>query len=364
MLNAAEAPYFYAMSTKPRIGISIGDINGVGPEVVIKTFSDPRMTELCTPVIFASQKLMDAARKGIVSETPFAFKTTKDFEQLDEGAVNVFSCWEDEVSMQPGVLTDAGGKYAVRSLMVAAQCLKDGQIDALVTAPIHKSNTHLPDFPHTGHTPFLKEMFGAKDVVMLLYSGELRVAIATEHVPVSQVSGMITKELLQSKLAIIKDTLVKDFGIDKPRIAVLALNPHAGDGGHIGREELDVIKPAVEELQAKGQLVYGPFGADAFFARRSYTQFDAVLAMYHDQGLIPFKTIAAGEGINFTAGLPVIRTSPDHGTAFDIAGKDIADPASFREAVFAAIDLLRNRQGHAEATANPLQRGKMQRERH
>jgi 4-hydroxythreonine-4-phosphate dehydrogenase len=351
------------MSDKPRIGISIGDINGVGPEVVIKTFSDPRMAELCTPVIFASAKLMNAARKG-VSDAPFSFSVTKDFAQLDEAGVNVFSCWEEEVPLQSGMLTEAGGKYAVRSLMVATQCLKDGQVDALVTAPIHKSNTHLPDFPYTGHTPYLKEAFGAKDVLMLLFSGDLRVALATEHVPIEKVASMITRELLQSKIAILRDTLIKDFGIDKPKIAVLALNPHAGDEGKIGREELDVIKPFIEHAQNAGQLAYGPFGADAFFARRSYAQFDAVLAMYHDQGLIPFKTIAAGEGINFTAGLPVVRTSPDHGTAFDISGKDIADPSSFREAVFAAIDIWRNRNGYAAATANPLQRGKMQKERH
>jgi 4-hydroxythreonine-4-phosphate dehydrogenase len=351
------------MSAKPRIGISIGDINGIGPEVVIKTFSDPRMAELCTPVIFASEKFVNAISKTF-ADTPFAFTVTKDFSQLNEAGVNVFSCWEEDVPLQPGTLNDVGGKYAVRSLQVATQCLKDGQIDALVTAPIHKGNSRNSDFQHTGHTPFLKEAFGAKDVVMLLYSGDLRVAIATEHVPVEKVSALITKELLQSKLTIIRDTLIKDFGIDKPRIALLGLNPHAGDEGNIGREELDVIKPLIDQLQAAGQLVYGPFAADAFFARRSYTSFDAVLAMYHDQGLIPFKTLAAGEGVNYTAGLPVIRTSPDHGTAFDIAGRDMADPASFREAVFAAIDLLRHRRGHADATANPLQRGKMQKERY
>jgi 4-hydroxythreonine-4-phosphate dehydrogenase len=248
--------------------------------------------------------------------------------------------------------------------MVATQCLKDGQIEALVTAPIHKGNTRLPDFPYTGHTPFLKDAFAAKDVVMLLYNNDLRVALATEHVSIEKVAGIITRDLLQSKLAILRDALVKDFGIDKPRIAVLGLNPHAGDEGNIGREELDVIKPVIEQMQGSGHLVYGPYSADAYFARRSYLQFDAVLAMYHDQGLVPFKTLAAGEGVNFTAGLSVIRTSPDHGTAFDIAGKGIADPSSFREAVFAAIDLLRNRKAYAEATSNPLSRGKVQKERY
>jgi 4-hydroxythreonine-4-phosphate dehydrogenase len=351
------------MHPKPVIGISVGDLNGVGPEVIIKTFSDARIIERCTPVIFASVKLLNTVQKGLL-EVPFTFTTIKDFSQLDEKSANVFACWDEEVPLQPGTLTEVGGKYAVRSLMVATQCLKDGQLDALVTAPINKGNTHLPDFPYTGHTPFLKDAFGAKDVVMLLYSNELRVALATEHIPLDKVAGTITRELLVSKLNILRESLVKDFGISKPRIAVLGLNPHAGDEGRIGREELDVIKPAIEQLLAAGHLVFGPYSADAFFARRSYKEFDAVLAMYHDQGLVPFKTIAAGEGINFTAGLSVVRTSPDHGTAFDIAGKDMADPASFREAVFAAIDLLRNRKGYAEATANPLQRGKVQKERY
>jgi len=355
-------PIFAAMQ-KPVIGISVGDLNGVGPEVIIKTFSDTRMMEQCTPVIFASTRLMNTVRKDIL-EMPFTFTTIKDFAQLDIRAANVFACWEDEVSLQPGVLTDTGGKYAVRSLMVAAQCLKDGQIDALVTAPIHKSNTRLPDFPYTGHTPFLKEFFGAKDALMLLVSHELRVALVTEHVAIEKVAGLISKELILSKIGLLRESLIKDFGISKPRIAVLGLNPHAGDEGYIGKEEVDIIRPLVEQLQTSGQLVYGPFSADAFFARRSYTQFDAVLAMYHDQGLIPFKTLAGGEGVNFTAGLPVVRTSPDHGTAFDIAGKDQADPSSFREAVFEAMDLLASRKSHADATANPLQRGKLNRERH
>jgi 4-hydroxythreonine-4-phosphate dehydrogenase len=351
------------MEQKPVIGISVGDLNGVGPEIIIKTFSDPRMQDLCTPVIFASAKLINAVRKNL-QDAPMNFTTIKDFESLAVNAVNLFSCWEEDVPMQPGILTDTGGKYAVRSLMVATQCLKDGQIDALVTAPIHKSNTHLPDFPYTGHTPFLKDTFAAKEAVMLLYSGNLRVALVTEHIAIEKVAAAITKEALHSKIQALRETLMRDFAVGKPRIAVLGLNPHAGDEGHIGRQELDVIKPLLEHLQGQGQLVYGPFSADAFFARRSYEQFDAVLAMYHDQGLVPFKTLAAGEGINFTAGLPVIRTSPDHGTAFDIAGKDIADPSSFREAVFAAIDLLRNRQEYDTATANPLQRSKTHKERH
>ena len=347
---------------KPVIGLTTGDLNGIGTEVIIKTFCDNRMLELCTPVIFSSNKVINFYRK-IVNEHVFNFSSTKDLTKLNPKQVNIFNCWDEEVPIQPGVLTDAGGKYAIRSLMVAAQCLKDGQLDAIVTAPIHKSNTNIPDFPYTGHTPFFKDKFGAKDVLMLLYNNNLRVALATEHIPISKVPAAITKELLLSKLAILKDTLIKDFGIDKPKIAVLGLNPHAGDEGQIGTEEQTVIKPAIDLLKQSGNLVFGPYSADAFFARTSYTQFDAVLAMYHDQGLVAFKTIAQGEGVNYTAGLSVIRTSPDHGTAFDIAGKNIADPSSFREAVYQCLDLLNQRGIYAANTASPLRRGKIEKEK-
>jgi 4-hydroxythreonine-4-phosphate dehydrogenase len=350
------------MNEKPIIGITTGDLNGIGPELIIKTFSDNRMLDLCTPVIFASNKLINYYRK-MVADAPLNFSSTKDLTKLNPKQANVFNCWEEEVPIQPGALTDISGKYAIRSLMVAAQCLKDGQLDAIVTAPIHKNNTHTPDFPYTGHTPFLKEKFGAKDVVMLLYSHALRVALVTEHIPVSKISEVLTKELLTLKLNILRESLVKDFGIDKPKIAVLGLNPHAGDGGQIGDEEQTVIKPVIEQMQRQGHIIYGPYSADAFFAKGHYQFFDAVLAMYHDQGLIPFKTISSGEGVNYTAGLPVIRTSPDHGTAFDIAGKDIADPSSFREAIFQAIDLLRQRAFYAENTANPLRRGRIEKEK-
>ncbi len=349
-------------SEKPVIGITTGDLNGIGTEVIIKTFSDNRILELCTPVIFSSNKVINFYRK-LSPEVTINFNSTKDLTKLNAKQVNVFNCWEDEVPLQPGVLTDAGGKYAIRSLMVATQCLKDGQLDAIVTAPIHKSNTNLPDFPYTGHTPFFKDKFGAKDALMILYSNSLRVALATEHIPVSKIASSITKELLLGKISILRESLIKDFGIDKPRIAILGLNPHAGDEGQIGSEEQTIIRPLIETFKQKDAIVFGPYSADAFFANSSYTQFDAVLAMYHDQGLVGFKALAKGEGVNYTAGLPIIRTSPDHGTAFDIAGKDIADPSSFREAVFQALDLLRQRAQHAENTANPLRRGKIEKER-
>lgn len=340
---------------KPVLGITIGDLNGIGPEIVIKTFSDNRLLDLCTPVIFSSNKVINYYRRA-VEDQHFNFHSTKDLGNLSQKQVNVFNCWEEEVPIQPGALTDAGGKYAVRSLMVAAQCLKDGQLDAIVTAPVHKANTQVPDFPYTGHTPFFKDKFGAKDVLMLLFHNDLRVALATEHVPLSKVASHITKEALASKLNLLKDSLLKDFGILKPRIAVLGLNPHAGDNGAIGDEDKNIITPLIETMHQQGHLVFGPFAADAFFARGSYTSFDAVLAMYHDQGLVGFKTLAQGMGVNYTAGLPVVRTSPDHGTAFDIAGKNIADESSFREAVFQAIDILRQREEYAANTANPLVR--------
>ena len=348
-------------SEKPVIGITTGDLNGIGLEVAIKTFSDNRMLEFCTPVIFASNKVINYYRR-IVADHVFNFASTKDLTKLNLKQVNIFNCWEEEVPVQPGVLSEAAGKYAIRSLMVAAQCLKDGQLDAIVTAPIHKGNTNLPDFPYTGHTPFFKEKFGAKEVVMILFHDRLRVALATEHVPISKVAGMITKELLLAKLTILRDSLMKDFGLERPRIAVLGLNPHSGDDGQIGTEEQTVIKPVIDQMKQAGSLIFGPYSADAFFARGSYTQFDAVFAMYHDQGLAPFKTLAQGEGVNFTAGLPIVRTSPDHGTAFDIAGKNIADPTSLREAVFQALDLLKNRANYASNTANPLRRGRIEKE--
>lgn len=347
---------------KPIIGITTGDINGIGPEIIIKTLSDNRILDLCTPIVFSSNKVINYYRR-ITPDHNFNFNSTKEIDKLNPKQVNIFNCWDEEVSIQPGMLTETGGKYAVRSLEVAAQCLKDGQLDALVTGPIHKSNTHSAHFPYTGHTPFLRDKFEARDVLMLLYSQDMRVAVATEHIPIEKVAQSITAELLQSKLGLLRESLVRDFGIDKPRIAVLGLNPHAGDEGQIGNQEQNIIKPLVEQLQQQGHLIYGPYSADAFFAKGNYARFDAVLAMYHDQGLIPFKTLAQGEGVNFTAGLPVIRTSPDHGTAFDIAGKNLAEHSSFIEAIFQAISLVRQRSNYAEYTANPLRRRRMEKER-
>ena len=340
---------------KPVIGISCGDLNGIGIELIIKTFSDIRILEQCTPVVFASGKAINFYRKS-VPEINFNYQNIKDFNRLNTRQVNLFNCWEEEVMINPGQLTATGGKYAVLSLQTAASALKQKQIDGLVTAPVHKKNIQSAEFNFTGHTPYLKNIFEVNDVVMMLYAGNFRVALITEHIPVSDIVKNITKEIIVSKLTIIHKSLQKDFGIDKPRIAVLGLNPHAGDEGLVGNEEETIIKPAIREAKNNNILAVGPYSADAFFARRHYEKFDAVLAMYHDQGLIPFKALASGEGVNYTAGLPAIRTSPDHGVAFDIAGKDKADASSFIAAIFECIDIINRRAAYEENRKNPVRK--------
>ena len=342
-------------TTKPVIGISCGDLNGIGAELIIKVFSDSRVLDLCTPVVFASNKLLNFYRKS-VPDSNISYQNTRDFAKLNPKQVNLFTCWEEEVAINPGQLSAEGGKYAVLSLQTAVAALKQKQIDGLVTAPIHKKNIQSPDFTFTGHTPFLKDIFGVQDVVMMVCAGNFRVALVTEHLPVSEIARHITRENILSKLQIINKSLQRDFGIDKPRIAVLGLNPHAGDEGLIGNEEETIIKPAIKEAKNQNMLVVGPYSADAFFARRSFDKFDAVLAMYHDQGLIPFKALAVGEGVNYTAGLPAVRTSPDHGVAFDIAGKGKADQSSFLTALFECIDIINARQRYDENRQNPLKK--------
>lgn len=349
--------YFSHMNlvVKPVIGITCGDLNGIGLELIIKTFSDNRILEQCTPVIFASNKVINFYRKSI-ADINFNYQSTRDFTRINHKQINIFSCWEEDVAVTPGQLTDIAGKYAVLSLQTAVAALKQKQIDGLVTAPIHKKNIQSADFNFPGHTPFLKKMFEANDVVMMLCAGNFRVALVTEHIPVSDIAGQITKAAIVNKLMIINKSLQRDFGIDKPRIAVLGLNPHAGDEGIIGKEEETIIQPAIREAKNNNILVTGPYSADAFFARRYHQRFDAVLAMYHDQGLIPFKALASGEGVNYTAGLPAIRTSPDHGVAFDIAGKDRADTSSFLSAIFECVDIIQRRAAYDENRANPIKK--------
>jgi 4-hydroxythreonine-4-phosphate dehydrogenase len=341
-------------ANKPNIGISCGDLNGIGIELIIKAFSDARLLEHCTPVIFASNKVINLYRKSI-PEINFNYQSAKELNRLNNKQVNVFNCWEEEVTITPGQMNETGGNYAIRSLRAAVEALKQNQIQGLVTAPIHKKNIQSGEFNFTGHTPFLKNFFNANDVIMMLCSEGFRVALVTEHIPVKEVAGSITREVILSKLNILNQSLIKDFNIEKPKIAVLGLNPHASDEGLIGKEEEEIIKPAIKEAKYS-MIVNGPYSADAFFARRSYQRFDAVLAMYHDQGLVPFKLLAIGEGVNFTAGIPVVRTSPDHGTAFDIAGKNKADASSFLAAVFECIDIIRRRNDYEESRKNPLRK--------
>ena len=341
--------------SKPLIGFSCGDLNGIGIELIIKALSDNRILEQCAPVIFASNKSINFYRKSL-PDINFTYQSVKDFSKINYKQLTVFNCWDEEVAINAGQLNETGGKYARLSLQHAVNALKQGQINGLVTAPLHKKNIQSPDFSFTGHTPYLKSAFGLNDVLMLMVAPNLRVALVTEHVPVKDIAANISKESIVSKLNILNDSLRRDFGIEKPRIAVLGLNPHAGDEGLIGNEEQTIIKPAIKEAKDKGILAFGAYSADAFFARTQYRDFDAVLAMYHDQGLIPFKSLASGEGVNYTAGLPMVRTSPDHGTAFDIAGKNKADATSFLASIYACIDIIRNRQEYEENRKNPLKK--------
>ncbi|MGI8951974.1 MAG: 4-hydroxythreonine-4-phosphate dehydrogenase PdxA [Chitinophagaceae bacterium] len=340
---------------KPVIGFTCGDLNGIGIELIIKSLSDNRMLDVCVPVVFASNKSINFYRKSL-PDFHFVFQAIKDFSRINTKQINLINCWEEEVAITPGQLNSTGGKYALLSLQTAVQALKDRHIHGLVTAPIHKKNIQSAEFNYSGHTPYLKTFFTASDVVMLMTAANMRVALVTEHLPVNEIAANITTEAIISKLKILDFSLQKDFGIEKPSIAVLALNPHAGDEGLIGSEEENIIKPAVKEAKQQNILAFGAYSADAFFARGSYEKFDAVLAMYHDQGLIPFKSLAVGEGTNYTAGLPVVRTSPDHGTAFDIAGKNKADTSSFIAATFECIDIIRRRKIYEENHKDPLRK--------
>lgn len=340
---------------KPVIGISCGDVNGIGIEIIIKAFSDNRMLDFCCPVIFCNNKVVNFYRKNL-TDANINFAITKELNRINYKQVNLFNCWEEEVNINPGILNDIGGKYAVLSLTAAGKALKDNMIDGLVTAPIHKSNTQSSTFNFTGHTPYLKNLYGAADVVMFMVAENMRVALLTEHVPVHDVAKHITRDAIVSKLQLINNSLKRDFNINKPRIAVLGLNPHAGDEGLIGKEEEEIIKPAIKDAKQRDVFCFGPYPADAFFARGQHEKFDAVLAMYHDQGLIPFKSLAIGEGVNYTAGLESIRTSPDHGVAFDIAGQGKADESSLRAAIFKCIDIIVGRHEYDEQRSNPLKK--------
>ncbi|MDX5347623.1 MAG: 4-hydroxythreonine-4-phosphate dehydrogenase PdxA [Hymenobacteraceae bacterium] len=327
---------------KIRLGISLGDFNGIGPEVIIKTFSDNRLLNFCTPVIYGSTGIIGKYRKLLNAEH-FNYQAVASAENLQYKRINIINCWEDDFAITPGKPMPESGQGALKSLQKAAEDLKAGLIDAIVTAPIDKNNIQSEAFAFPGHTEFFTSYFGAPDSLMLLVGGSLRVATLTGHIAIKEVAAAITPERLEQKLNILFKSLKQDFGIKKPRVAVLGLNPHAGEKGLLGQEEAEIIRPVIKARKEKGELIFGPYPADGFFGTQQHKKFDAILAMYHDQGLIPFKTLAFENGVNFTAGLPIVRTSPDHGTAYDIAGKNQADETSFREAVFAAIDIARKR---------------------
>ncbi len=339
---------------KVKVGISIGDVNGVGLEVILKTISNERILNICTPVIYGSSKVV-SYHKNIVGVDDFPLKGSNFGDKIHNGKINIMNCWQDNINITLGVQSDASGKYAIQSLDYATQDLDQGKIDAIVTAPIHKKAMQKANFGYTGHTEYFSSKFKSQ-TMMLMVRGDLRVGLVTNHIPIKDVASTLTKELILKKLNILHKSLKVDFGIERPTIAILGLNPHAGDDGLIGEEEEKLIRPLIIESKKKGVMAMGPFPADGFFGSGQYKKFDGILAMYHDQGLVPFKALSFGEGVNYTAGLSVVRTSPDHGTAYDIAGKNEADPNSFRKAMYLAIDVVKNRKAHHEAHLNPIKR--------
>jgi len=336
-----------------RIGISIGDINGIGPEVVIKALSDVRILQDCSVVIYASTRVLSFHKKTL-KDVDFQYQSIKDASQIDPKKINVINCWEEDAKIEIGQKTESGGKYAFLSLEAATADLAANKIDVLVTAPISKETIQRAGFKFPGHTEYLADMSGVKEALMMMVSDNLRVALATTHISLKEVAEVLTKELITAKIHALNASLKKDFKIIRPRIAVLGLNPHAGEKGALGSEEADIINPAIQQAKQDGILVNGPFPADGFFGSSALGQYDAILAMYHDQGLAPFKALAFESGVNFTAGLPIVRTSPDHGTAFDIAGNDKASEYSLRNAIYLALDIYRNREFIKEIEADPL----------
>ncbi len=327
---------------KPKIAITLGDINGIGPEVTLKVLTDKRVLQHFIPVIYASAKTV-AYHKNVIEAQDLKFQTVPDGSKARNGHINVVNCWEETATIQLGTVSKEGGQYAMYALDRAVEDLKDGNVDILVTGPIHKKSMELAGFGYPGHTEYLQNAFEVEDVMMMMAHDDLKVCMLTAHIPLSEVSSQITSDLVRKRIRQTIHALKKDFGKEKPIIAILGLNPHAGDEGVIGYEEQEILRPVIIEMKKKGALVYGPFASDGFFGSMAFRKFDAVLAMYHDQGLIPFKILAFHDGVNYTAGLPVVRTSPDHGAAMDIAGKNIANPTSMRAAIFAGIDIWKNR---------------------
>ncbi len=336
-----------------RVAITHGDTNGIGYEVILKTFAEPEILELCTPVIYGSPRAAAYHSKALEMQSNFSI--INDIAEAQDGRVNLLTTFEEEVKIELGQPSKDAGAAALKALERAMTDHKNGGYDALVTAPINKSNIQSETFAFCGHTEYIEKSVGeGQKPLMILMSGNLRVALVTTHLAIKDVASAITKEAIIEKAQILHTTLKRDFCISAPRIAVLALNPHCGDNGLLGKEEEEIIIPAIKELEAQGILAFGPYAADGFFGSGAHDKFDGILAMYHDQGLAPFKALAGDDGVNYTAGLPIVRTSPAHGTAYDIAGKGIADENSFRQAIYTAIDICRNRRRYDEAHANPL----------
>jgi 4-hydroxythreonine-4-phosphate dehydrogenase len=346
------------MQQKVRVGITIGDINGIGPEVIIKTLYNPKVQDHCIPVIYGSSKVV-SYHKNVVKLNDFVFSSVQSAERLNYGKVNVLNCWEDTVNITLGKATTEGGQYAYIALDRAVRDLKDGLIDVLVTGPVNKHAMQMVNFPATGHTEYLEKEIGG-NALMLMVSEEFRVALVTGHIPLREVAEKITKESVKDALTLFLDTLRVDFGIEKPTVAVLGLNPHASDEGLMGNEEDEILNPLIIELKKAGHLVMGTYSSDGFFGSGLYRKFDGILAMYHDQGLIPFKALSFGQGVNYTAGLPYIRTSPDHGTAYDLVGTNSANEQSFRRALYLAIDMFRAREQHKDHEENSIKKGRKQ----
>ncbi len=338
---------------KAKIGISHGDINGIGYEIILKTFADSRMLEMCTPILYGSAKIATYYKKAM-AVSDFIFNPIKSAEQAGNKKFNIISINNEEIKIEPGKSTSIAGELAFASLEAAITDVQKGLLDALVTAPINKKNIQSPSFDFPGHTEYLQKRLNTDDSLMIMVCNKLRIGILTSHLALQDVPKAITVDFLLKKIKTMSHSLQRDFAIHRPKIAVLALNPHAGDGGVIGKEDMNVVEPAIKKAQEQGLLVHGPYPADGFFGSQEYAKFDGVLAMYHDQGLIPFKLLSFKEGVNFTAGLPIVRTSPSHGTAYELAGKDKASSESFRQAVYLACDILNNRKMYDEITKDPL----------
>jgi len=350
------------MSKIPVIGITLGDANSISVEVIIKTLADSRIAEYCTPVVYGSPKIISYWKKTL-NVPDFNLHIIKSIDQAHPKKSNILVCWDEEVEIKPGESTEIAGKYAFKSLEIATKDALNGAIHAIVTGPLNKQNVNSASFPFTGHTEYLAQQAKTNDYIMMLVSETLKVGLVTGHVPLSEVSTKINKELIVKKLGIMHKSLKNDFSITKPKIAVLGLNPHAGDNGLLGKEDKEIIAEAVKQAQSENILAYGPYSADGFFGSRQFNNFDAVLAMYHDQGLIPFKYLAFDDGVNYTAGLPFVRTSPDHGTAYAIAGKNEASETSMRNALYMAIDLVRTRNENFKLNEKPLPFSPIRKER-